>query len=58
MENKEIFQANPLTDEDPGDDVHQKPYSKPCLMELGDLRSITLGTSPQTLQDSYSGTFP
>ena len=58
MENKEELQAIPLTGESPDGDIHQKTYSKPCLVELGDLRSITLGTSPQTFQDSYTGTFP
>lgn len=58
MENKEKSQAIPLTNEGSDGDVHQKTYSKPRLIELGDLRSITLGSSPQTFQDSYTGTFP
>jgi len=58
MENKETIQVTTLIDEKPGEAVCQKPYSKPRLTELGDLRSITLGTSPQTFQDSYTGTFP
>jgi hypothetical protein len=40
----------------------RKPYSKPQLEELGDLRTLTLGASPSGFKDSsgalYSETFP
>ena len=40
----------------------RKPYIKPLLVDLGDLRSLTLGSSPTGYQDSggalYSSTFP
>jgi hypothetical protein len=40
----------------------RKPYSKPQLEELGDLRTLTLGASPSGFKDSgggaYSDTFP
>jgi hypothetical protein len=29
-----------------GGDKPRKPYKKPCLEELGDLRTLTLGPSP------------
>jgi hypothetical protein len=40
----------------------RKLYSKPQLEELGDLRTLTLGASPEGFKDSggafYSETFP
>ena len=33
----------------------RKPYCKPQLIELGDLRSITLGLSPTGYMDSGTG---
>ena len=35
----------------------RKPYCKPQVMELGDLRSLTLGISPTGNQDSSGGLF-
>ncbi len=35
----------------------RKTYCKPLLMELGDLRSLTLGISPNGIQDSSGGLF-
>ena len=39
-----------------------KPYTKPRLQQLGDLRSLTLGPSTKSFSDSgggtYSETFP
>ena len=36
----------------------RKEYVKPVLELLGDLRSITLGGSPQSPVDSFLGPFP
>jgi hypothetical protein len=40
----------------------RKPYRKPQLTDLGDLRTLTLGPSPSGYRDSggftYSETFP
>jgi hypothetical protein len=40
----------------------RKPYEKPALVELGDIRSLTLGASPAGFKDSgaglYTETFP
>jgi hypothetical protein len=33
----------------------RKPYCKPQLMELGDLRTLTLGASPEGFWDSGGG---
>lgn len=42
-----ITQNKPESGFHPEDgDQPRKPYKKPCLEELGDLRTLTLGPSP------------
>jgi hypothetical protein len=41
-----------------GDDRPRKPYKKPCLEELGDLRAITLGSSPGPVDSGGFGAPP
>jgi len=45
-----------------GGELFRRPYCKPQLTSLGDLRSLTLGPSPSGYEDSagggYSESFP
>lgn len=40
-----------------GGELFRRPYCKPQLIGLGDLRSLTLGPSPTGYDDSGGGSF-
>ena len=57
MENKDLFASESLVFLTSKVSTEKKPYSKPCLKDLGDLRTLTLGGSPQTFDDSSFGPY-
>ena len=58
MEKNHLNISNQSEKNDPIENDARKVYIKPVLELLGDLRSITLGGSPQTFVDSFLGPFP
>lgn len=58
MEKKDMNVSAQSEKNNPIENDARKVYVKPVLELLGDLRSITLGGSPQTFVDSFLGPFP